>query len=305
MKEINRIILFGDSFIQGTGCYHRLEEDGRMVYHLYDDNLNFELKSYQNKVGWGDNLKKYFPNVEVINYGVDGFSNYQSFEQMNHYFKKDHKKTDLILFGFTSKFRDFSFSQNFVWNTYPGILNEDNPIYANPLAWEKTDYHLNRNYFAQKSYNFDTDVSDEEKEVTKDFILDYTTYLHDDIHLEYISKVNYMFIQHWVKTYKLNFHCFDLFENYVVGHINNFKIDTDIYFDYDNHRNKSIFSYLKEYEANNLQETKKPFVESYFEANQSLLDDGIRPTNVIHPNQIGYGIYIDYLCKNLLLKKYK
>lgn len=308
MKKIERIILFGDSFIQGTGCWQRIESDGRMIYDYsrYDDLRSIELRKYHNKESWGDNLKKYFPNVEVHNYGYDGFSNYESFEKLCHYMKHEHKKSDLILFGFTSKFRDFSLSQKFVWNTHPGLLNSDNPLYANPLAWQKEDYHLNHNYFALNSYHYDEDIRKEEQQITKDFILDYTTHLHNDIHLEYNAKVNYMFLQHWVKKYDLNFHCFDLFENYVVGNIGNFKIDTEIYFDYSNHRNQSMLYYLKNHEREHFEQDDRPFVVSYFEDNQSFLNlNGIEPTQVIHPNQIGYGLYVDYLCQNFLLKKYK
>ena len=108
MKKIERVILFGDSFIQGTGCFHKLETDGRMIYHHYNENRNTELIKFQNYEAYTKNILKYFPNIEVINFARDGFSNYESFDELNKFFKNDYRKTDLILFGFTSKFRDFS-----------------------------------------------------------------------------------------------------------------------------------------------------------------------------------------------------
>mgnify|MGYP000430232353 CR=1 FL=1 len=109
MKQINRIVLFGDSFIQGTGCFYKLESDGRMVNHpSVNDHHNMELKKFQNENSWYIHLKKYFPNVDIINYGKDGCSNYEQFQNFRNYFHEIHKPDDLILFGFTSKYRDFS-----------------------------------------------------------------------------------------------------------------------------------------------------------------------------------------------------
>ena len=307
MKKINRVVLFGDSFIQGTGCFHELMSDGKMVYNKFEENRDKRLRNFQNEESWGKNIKKYYPNIEVLNYGLDGYSNYESFTELNIYLKNDYKDTDLILFGFTSKFRDFSKSQKFVWSIEPnsGFLHDDNPIINNPLAWEKDDYYLNKNYFALKGYN-EYDNSKEEQKLTKKFILDYTNFIHNDIHLDYIAKTNYLFLQHWVETYDINFHCFDLFENYVFGNIGNFSINNKIYINYNNHRNESLLNFLIQEESENPLEYDTPMKVSYFEANNSFENvENIRNTNLVHPNQFGYEKIVDKIYLDVLSKKYK
>jgi hypothetical protein len=310
VKKINRIILFGDSFIQGTGCFNKLEDDGRMVYHNHDNNRDSDLIKFQNNEGWGNNLKNYFPNVDIINYARDGYSNYESFTELNKYFINDYQETDLILFGFTSKFRDFSQSIKFIYNTHPPLLDEDNPLTFNPLAWDKKDFHLNQNFWAQKNYP-KVSYSSKEKKLSDKFILDYTSYVHDDTHLDYIAKTNYVFIQNWVQEYNINFHCFDLFENYIVGNIGNFEINNDIYINYNNHQNNSLLSYLIEKEMEDEFEglnKNTEFYVSYFERNMSFLNDTmdiVKNTELVHPNQFGYKKIIDKIAQDILIKKYK
>ena len=305
MKKINRIILFGDSFIQGTGCFNKLESDGRMVYNYYEDNRDIKLIEFQNYEAYTKNLLKYFPNVEVINFARDGYSNYESFDKLNNYFQKDYRQSDLILFGFTSKFRDFSKSTQFIWNTYPYLLNEENPLIHNPLAWDKRDFDLNKNYWARNHYpEYDEAVI--EKDLTNKFLIDYTNHIHNDYFLEYISKTNYIFIQNWVESNEINFHCFDLFENYVVGNIGNFEINTDIYINYNNHRNESMLFYLINNEHDGIDERFSEYTVSFFESNNSFINtNGVKNTELVHPNQFGYKKYINYLCEEFLIKKYK
>ena len=305
MKKIDRIILFGDSFIQGTGCFNKLESDGRMVYEDGIDNRDPKLIQFQNYEAYTKNLLEYFPNVEVINFGRDGYSNYESFDKLNNYFQKDYRQSDLILFGFTSKFRDFSKSTQFIWNTYPYLLNEENPLIHNPLAWDKRDFDLNKNYWARNHYpEYDEAVI--EKDLTNKFLIDYTNHIHNDYFLEYIAKTNYIFIQNWVESNEINFHCFDLFENYVVGNIGNFEINTDIYINYNNHRNESMLFYLINNEHDGIDERFSQHTVSFFESNNSFINTNkVKNTELVHPNQFGYEKYVNYLCEEFLIKKYK
>ena len=61
---------------------------------------------------WKAFFKETYGEVEVINYALQGCSNYEQFEYLNKNLK-DFKNTDLILFGFTSKQRDTSKAINY------------------------------------------------------------------------------------------------------------------------------------------------------------------------------------------------
>lgn len=310
MKQINRIVLFGDSFIQGTGCFYKLESDGRMVNHpSVNEYHDMELKKFQNENSWSIHLKKYFPNVDIINYGKDGCSNYDQFVNFRNYFHETYKPTDLILFGFTSKYRDFSRQFKFMWNpNHTPLLSEDNPINNNPLAWDKLNYTITGSTFAIPGYDMSS-ISESERKLSNQFILDYVSHVHNDEYLNYSAKANYVFLQNFVKFNNLNFHCFDLFENYVEGRIGEYEIDTSIYLNYNSDRNDSMLDYLIDYEKNNGMPDEysidKPFKVSYFEDNHSYLNNNRTDIlRTMHPNQFGYEKWIDYISSNILTKKY-
>lgn len=302
MRKINRIILFGDSFIQGMGCYHKLESDGRMSYNKIPQQNTNEIISYNNLNSW-EYLKNYFPNVEVLNYGIDGASNYRAFELLMNFIKKDYREDDLILLGFTSKLRDFQNQFNFIYNQ-PGInvLHNDNPIIGNPLAFDK----YNKLNFLT---NFDIPLSNLEKELTNEFIISYSNLIHSNSHMKYIANTNYLFLQLFVKKYNINLICFDLFENYIEDDFK-FEIDTDIYVNYNSSKNDSMLNYLIEYESaygypDEFKSDMKHCV-SYFENNFTYqIKDSDFKFEVVHPNQLGYNLFINYFCENILLKRYK
>lgn len=299
MKKINRIILFGDSFIQGVGCYHKLENDGRMNYNTIPTEDIEQIIRHRNLSSW-EYLKNYFPNVEVINYGINGSSNYESYELLSKFIVNEYKDTDLILLGFTSKLRDFPRQFNFIFNL-PGseLLKEDNPILVNPISFDK---YQKRNFLEE----LDDSFSDKEKIVTEEFKIKFINDVYNDEMNEYISNTNYLFLQTFVENYDINLICFDLFEKYISNDVK-FNINKDIYINYNG---KSMFEYLLEYESKFgfpiLFKPHMKYTVSYFEKNNSFLDE-LDETNikVTHLNQIGYQVYIDYFCEEFLLKKYK
>ena len=309
MIQIDRIILFGDSFIQGAGCFSRMESDGRMITaDVFNESSSDKLIEFQKDESWGKNLKKYFPKCDIINFGLNGCSNYEQFQHFINYFHNVHKPTDLILFGFTSKYRDFSKQFKFMWNTgHPTLLSEENPINNNPLAWDKNQFEISGNEFARSGYS--DNISDDERKLSNEFILDYVTNIHDTKQLNYMANTNYIFMQNFSKFHNLNFHCFDLFENYVEGKIGDFLIDTNMYINYNSVYDKSMLRYLIEYECENGRPDEysvgKSFIVSYFQDNQTYLDSIDDIKKIHHPNQFGYEKWVDYMCTNFLTKKYK
>lgn len=305
MRKINRIILFGDSFIEGVGCYHKLESDGKMNYNKIPTENTKEKINHNNLNSW-EYLKNYFPNIEVLNYGINGSSNYESFELLINFIKKDYKEDDLILLGFTSKLRDFPRQFNFIYNQSEiNLLHNENPIINNPLAFDK----YNKLNFVTNFDDFDISMSNLEKELTNEFIISYSNHIHSNSHMKHIANTNYLFLQLFVKKYNINLICFDLFENYIQGDFK-FKVDNNIYINYNSSKNNSMLNYLIEYESiyGYPEEFKSnmDYCVSYFEDNFTYkIEDSNFKFQVVHLNQLGYKVFIKYLCEDILLKRYK
>jgi len=113
VKPIHRIFIFGDSWMEGQGTF---EEE---THTEWNDVYPYSSTGQVGSIGWKRKeeswkafFKETYGEVEVINYALQGCSNYEQFEYLNKNLK-DFKNTDLILFGFTSKQRDTSKAINY------------------------------------------------------------------------------------------------------------------------------------------------------------------------------------------------
>ena len=104
MKNINRIFLLGDSWIEGQGTYETIE--GKMqLNQIYDlEKVKITIREWRKNNSWNKFFKEKY-GIKVINLGVQGGTNSHMYSHLNHILL-DYKPTDLILFGFTSKYRD-------------------------------------------------------------------------------------------------------------------------------------------------------------------------------------------------------
>jgi hypothetical protein len=294
MKKINRIFLFGDSWIEGQGTYEHMNDRGEPFEPVFNNDTNFDkISNWRKENSWNKFVRE-ITNCEVINYARQGNSNYTQYSQLHSIFDKltEH---DLVVMGFTSKLRDRR-SIQYVWNIQPNkFISNDNPLNGF-VSWEKISlefYNFGFNRDNIDRYSFKTK---NEKEFTEQFIKSYITFLHNDQVYEHIAQTNYYFYQERFKSFGLNLVCFDLFEPYVTpryvnGHLN---IDTNVYVNYGK---QTMNEFLQQYEINHITNDKV-----------SIWENGYRRPDlkslIYHPNQHGYKLYIDYLFKKLLHTQY-
>lgn len=290
MKKINRIFLFGDSFVEGQGVYEWVDNMGNFI----EPNLPInDISEWRKENSWNKFIKEK-TNCEVINNAKQGSDNYSQFVDLNKLITK-LKPTDLVLFGFTSKLRDSGFSINYAFTQdYHGdpLLHQHNPL-RNQIAWEKSLLYLDK-------YCTDLDghshyIDEFEKEFTKEYVEQFFSSVLDEQVFETIAQSNYLFYQNWIKKKGLNVIFFDIFEKYIDEKFvkPSFNVDTEIYISY---KSKSLTDVLYEYEDKHIKETDKV---SLWEWGQ------YKPKQTIHANQHGYKVFIDYLFDNFINKKYE
>ena len=106
MKNINRIFLLGDSWIEGQGTYETIEGKNAIEPNLPFGEGKGSIREWRRNNSWNKFFEEKY-GIKVINLGVQGGTNSHMYSHLNHILL-DYKPTDLILFGFTSKYRDTS-----------------------------------------------------------------------------------------------------------------------------------------------------------------------------------------------------
>lgn len=328
MKDISKIYLLGDSWIEGEGVYDRIEKPQKNEYGTNTSNSLFEpnlpyvpentpgtLGYWRQQNGWNRNIiEKYGINEsQIINYGSSGASNYHSFKILNKILK-NVQPTDLILFGFTSKYRD---TESIVpaYSSYDLPLSDSNPLKKNDIiAYEKHFIEEGLDNVTEVYPNFlssdgsHKEMNKDELNFTKDFIFDYLSTVFDEYTFENVAQMNYMFYQKWCKRYEVNIIFFDLFENYIDKKYTKkyYEVDTDMYINYGE---DTYLEHLCDWESKNISE-----FDDY-----SIWQNGyVWPLNkdkngwykvtgqtVPHPNQHGYKLILDDLAKRIIDKKYR
>jgi len=294
-QKIERIILFGDSFVEGQGIYdtqtdynNPCDEGGR-----HGD----ELREWRMKNSWEKYLKKYYPTVEVINFGRQGCDNYEQYRWFNTYSKK-FKPNDLVLFGFTSKYREtllstqLGYHQGLHQDGYV-LLHERNPLLHTPVAYER----LNIEQF----FGIDGDTpyynDGVEEEFTKKFLKNWLVHTFEERTYEKLAQTNYLFYSEYCKSRNINIHFFDLFEPYVTPRfVEGLDIDTNMYLTYGD---RDLHTYINDYE-----DEHGPYNDttSYWECHQT---NPRGQGQIYHPNQHGYELWIDYMYDRWLSKWYE
>lgn len=289
-RKIERIFLFGDSFVEGQGIYD---------LSITDDcgnrkQQNFNIREWRKENGWNKYIKKYFPNALIINHGTQGSDNYNQFSFFNSILS-DLTDSDLVLFGFTSKYRDTPFSNTlgFRFGHHIDSLHQHNPLLTTATAYERISISDTFN-IEGRAHVFH---NDEEKEFTYNFLKRWLVYTFDEIVHERTAQTNYLFYSDYAKMKKLNVHFFDLFEPYVDPKFNDkLDIDTDVYLTYGE---EDLHTYVDRYEREN--GTYNDEV-SYWECGHT---QPIANNKIYHPNQHGYELWIDYMYERWLSKWYE
>jgi len=296
-KKIERIILFGDSFVEGQGTYDpELLTVANPCGEPFNEQEHTKLRPWRKKNSWEKYLKKHFPDIQVLNYATQGSDNYSQYGMLNDILKKV-KPTDVILFGFTSKYRDTPFTSQMgfqqVGEGGTTLLSRWNPLISTPIAHERISVE-DKFGVDGPEHKFDSDI---EKEFTYNFLKKWLVYTFDEMIHERIAQTNYMFYEEYCKTMGINIHFFDLFEPYVTPKFNDkLEIDTNIYLTYGD---EDLHTYIDRYEREN--GTYRDNV-SYWECS------GAHPSfsnNIYHPNQHGYELWIDYMYDRWLSKWYE
>tara|TARA_R110000868_G_scaffold263376_1_gene522015 strand:- start:529 stop:1437 length:909 start_codon:yes stop_codon:yes gene_type:complete len=292
LKKINRIFLFGDSWVEGQGIYDHIDEYGNFLeLHDYKSNPS-ELRIWRRENSWVKYIKNH-TSSHVINNGIQASNNYTQFDQLNS-IVNDLTDTDLVLFGFTSKLRDRQ-STRYSFDYQNSLLHTKNPILSQ-MAWERIS--LEECNFGLTEENKDSnDFNDEiELNFTKNFIQEYFLSIYDDYPFEYTAQVNYLFYQERFKSLGLNLICFDLFEPYVNPKYvkDTYNVNTDVYINYNG---KTMNEVLIDYEIKNIKEDEI----SLWEIGHKRPD---LVNKIYHPNQHGYKIYVDYLFTEVLPTMY-
>lgn len=290
MKKINRIFLFGDSFVEGQGTYDRITREGNF---LEPDGYELDaLSNWRKENSWNKFIKEK-TNCEVINEARQGSDNYSQFSMLNTLIK-DLTPNDLVLFGFTSKLRDTGYSIQYAFTQNHGgetILHGHNPL-GGQIAWEKS--LLFKDKYCTELDGHSQYKNDFEKQFTKQYVEDFFTTIYNPQVYETIAQSNYLFYQNWFKEKGLNILFFDLFEKYIDEDFvqDGFNVDTEMYISY---KSKSLTDVLYEYEDKNVKEGDVGVWEwGYY-----------KPELTMHANQHGYKVFIDYLFDNFLNKKYE
>ena len=294
MKTINRIFLFGDSWIEGQGTYATICDDGRLIEPNYDGG---KLQKWRRETSWNKPVRE-ITGCEVINYGRQGSDNYSQFGELND-ISNTFTENDLIIIGFTSKLRDIS-SLSYCYRMGDPrnsiLLSNDNPL-KGMIAWEKLSLDFCNHGLREDNQDHFSFATKDERVFTENFIKDFYVSLYNDTVYEHIAQVNYYFYQQRFKSLGLNLVCFDLFEQYLnPNYVNEYlTIDKNVYLNYGG---KTMNDFLQEYEINHMKEDDI----SIWECGHKRPD--LKPA-IFHPNQHGYKLYIDYLFKEILPKQYK
>jgi hypothetical protein len=294
MKKIDRIFIFGDSWMEGQGTFDIETLDEWDNKYPFDPQAKYGSIGWKRKEeSWNKFFKERYNNIEVKNYAEQGASNYRSFEHLNENLK-DFKDTDLILFGFTSKWRDSS-NIKYAWQQM--VDGEEGPSPVQELEGSlATGYHK------------DTIESKNPTEFEKYF---YSSIFDEDVY-ENIAQTNYLFYQTYAKDNNLNIIFFDLFDKYV--DINKCKpslrylIDKNMYITFGK---ETYMKKLVQYELDNYDIDKMPWnlrenQYTIWEFENGGSPPGKRFPKIgddIHPNQFGYKVIFEDL-NTYINKKY-
>jgi hypothetical protein len=294
--KINRIFLFGDSWIEGQGTFDFIEtihnpNQAITTHEFREPEMDFQqLREWRRKNSWEKFLRKY-TNAEIINHAVQGTNNYQQYHHLNSVLK-ELKSTDLCLFGFTSKYRDTAQQINYAYqDIHTSPINRKNPLYS-PITYEKEQ--LGNDMF-KGVFEYNSEI---EMGFTKQHLQDFFVKVFDERVYENIAQSNYLFYQNWIKAngFGKNVLFFDIFEKYIdENYINEYyDVDETMYITY---KKANMNEVLREYERNTITETSPHSIWEYYDAKF--------PKNILHPNQLGYEHLVDWLWETVLSIRYK
>jgi hypothetical protein len=290
MIKIDRIFLFGDSFVEGQGTYESVSDRGEYL----EADLPFkEIGNWRKQNSWNKFIEER-TRCQVFNNAKQGSDNYGQFSQLN-VLLETLTPNDLVIFGFTSKLRDSGVSIQYAFNQIhdnKSLLHRENPL-GKQIAWQK-------NLLEIEKYNTNLDghvqyKNEYEKKFTKEYVEEFFTTILDEQVYETIAQSNYIFYQNWFKKKGLNIIFFDIFEKYIDENFTKpgFNVDNDMYISYES---KSLTDVLYEYEDKKIKESDKFRIWEW---------GMYKPLQVIHANQHGYKIFVDYLFENFLDKRYE
>lgn len=305
MKNINRIFLFGDSWIEGQGTYSEVVDN---IYQpLKEPALPYgegkgTIREWRRNNSWGKFfVDKYGINPnQIINHGIQGQSNYHSLYELNRLLQKV-QPTDLILFGFTSKFRD-SNSLHFAYqNQFP--MHNHSPAMGGYLTYERQQLlHSKEGDIFPDFRNGNVDgLSEYEIKFAEEWIVDYITTVFDESLYENIAQTNFLFYQKWCKENNVNILFFDLFESYIDKRYvkKYYEVDESIYINYGQ---KNYFQRLVDYERENYTKDSNYTIWEHGGAMKFPCGDSgyeMKPGHSIyHPNQHGYKVMFDDITNN-------
>ena len=95
MKNINRIFLLGDSWIEGQGTYETIEGKNAIEPNLPFGEGKGSIREWRRNNSWNKFFEEKY-GIKVINLGVQGGTNSHMYSHLNHILL-DYKPTDLIL----------------------------------------------------------------------------------------------------------------------------------------------------------------------------------------------------------------
>ena len=339
-KKINRIFLLGDSWIEGQGTYSVIHKDGTLDEpSMPFDNTGFGgINEWRRENSWNKFFREeYGDDIDIINLGRQGADNKSMFSKLNYILSYDYQETDLILFGFTSKYRDYNINHCFGkenldnWrndderktqgqkhNENSFLLHKSNPIIKCPISYERLQIaqqllkkNNEKNLFLGKEDFYESDeIPEAEKEFSRKWLQDFFVEIFDERVYENIASTNYMFYQKYCKWKGINILFFDLFEPYVDSKFPNefYNVDTEMYINYGKKHFRDI---LVDYEFENYSFDAPYSVWECGHTFQSLNSNhwykkGEKYSGLIyHPNQHGYKALFDYLVENHLNKGYE
>ncbi len=296
-NELNRVFIFGDSWMEGQGTFEieTLTEWNNQYQFDPDSTHPNCIGVKRKKESWNKFFKERYNDIEVQNYAHQGSSNYHQFEKFNELLNfQKITDNDLILFGLTSKWRDtprtidypfkhlFSNKSNeyYIPRGPDGSLQLGSAILNKPNitreGWPKSE----PNSFTIK------DMSPFEKY--------FLTTIFDENVYEKIAQTNYLFYQTYAKEHNLNILFFDLFDNYV--NINKCKsdyiplIDKNMYITFGK---ETYLEKLIQYELDNYDDMKADDYTVWEKQGGEIFAKFPKVGDDVHPNQFGYKLMFD------------